>query len=115
VAAGDYVQNPQAPAGTNSGYYTYLGFSLDEPQYRLRPIAEYYNNRSDASPAFYSARDWGHNNRRGFGGTVWLSLKKPSLDLALSARNTRLIDEQPFQRDDFQYYDFTIGLPYAPL
>ncbi len=115
VAGGSFLRNPNAPASANSGRYAYGGFTWAGPGFRLRPIAEWYENQADAGPAFYSSRDFGHNNRRGVGGTLSLQLKEPGLEISVRARRSDLIDDQPFQKNNFRYYDLMVGIPYAPF
>jgi len=115
VAGGSRVANAKGPTGFRTGQYAYAGFHWLGSGFKLRPIGEWYNNESDSAPAFYSSSQFGHNNRRGYGGSLSLTLNNPNLELSFRGRNTKLIDPQPFQKNNFAYYEFSIGMPYAPL
>jgi hypothetical protein len=113
VGGGSFVRNSGAPASINTGRYAYAGFSLIGPGFRLRPVGEWYENEEDSAPAFYSSSEFGHNNRRGIGGSLKLFLAKPNIEIELKARKSDLIRPQAFQRNNFRYYLLSIGLPYA--
>lgn len=110
-----WVKNSLGPAASNQGQYAFAGFIVKGSNFAVRPVAEYYKNEADSSPAFYTSKDFGHNNRRGFGGMLTVDLYNPAIKINLRIRNSELITAQPFQRNNFQYYELVVGLPYEKI
>ncbi len=115
VGGGQYLQNTRAPEAQNKGRYAFAGVQWRTTSFKLRPVGEWYENEADSAPAFYTSRDFGHNNRRGYGANVLLTLVDPALEIQFRARDAKLIRDYPFQKNNFQYYELTIGLPYASI
>lgn len=70
---GQYLYNDKAPDGRNKGTLISAGLEVNH----FNVSVEYFDNESDASPAFYNSPLYGHNDRNGFGaGVAWLLPKK---------------------------------------
>lgn len=112
-AGGSYIQNTKGPSGRNQGLYGYADLTFRSDGFSLRPRFEWYRNESDSSPAFYSSAEFGHNNRKGMGAGLQLSLPKARLEIELKARRGKLIEPRTFQRNQFDYLELSVELPYA--
>lgn len=112
-AGASHVQNTKGPQGRNLGLYGYADITYRAETFSLKPRFEWYRNESDASPAFYSSAEFGHNNRKGMGAGLQLSLPKAKLEIELKARRGKLIESRTFQRNQFDYLELSVELPYA--
>lgn len=109
---GSYLNNNEAPSGFNKGAYGFAELVHETKTLRLAPRVEYYRNESDSAPAFYTAKEFGHNNRRGFGGAFELGFPGKFTLVARYARS-RLIEPRAFQRDNFTFIELTLETAYA--
>lgn len=107
------VKNMGAPDGQNQGTYYFASMDHHSESYTWTPRLEFYRNEADASPAFYTSKEYGHNNRRGYGGSLSVSLLKSKLDIRARYMNAKLITPQTFQRDKFQFMEIDLETPYA--
>jgi hypothetical protein len=112
-AGGSYLQNTKGPNGRNQGLYGYTDFTFRAETFSLRPRFEIYRSESDSAPAFYTSAEFGHNNRKGTGAGLQLTLPKAKLEIELKARRGKLIEPRTFQRNQFDYLELSVELPYA--
>jgi hypothetical protein len=112
-AGASFVQNTKGPTGRNQGLYGYTDITFNADSFSLRPRFEWYRNESDSAPAFYTSSEFGHNNRKGVGAGIQLSLPKAKLEIELKARRGKLIEPRTFQRNQFDYLELSVELPYA--
>ncbi len=108
-----FVKNMGAPDGQNQGAFYFLSMDHHSDSFKWAPRFEYYHNESDSSPAFYTSKEYGHNNRKGLGGSFAVSILKSKLDIRARYMNARLINPQTFQRDKFQFIEIDLETPYA--
>jgi hypothetical protein len=108
-----YLQNLKGPRQADEGAFGYTGFTLTTSALNIRPAVQYYWNQSDSAPGFFTSTEFGHNNRRGVGASLRFELKNPGLQLEIKARRSRLIQPLAFQRDQFDYVEFSLEMPYA--
>lgn len=107
------LKNLGAPEGINQGQYFYGEIAHEGKRLLIAPRAEFYRNEQDASPAFYSSKEFGHNNRHGYGASIKVSFIESHLDLKARWVTAMLLTPQPFQRDKFQYFELNLETPYA--
>lgn len=110
-----YLYNQKAPKSQNAGLYAYTSIRWENEDISLSPKAEYYRNEADSAPAYYSSAEFGHNNRVGHGAVLNLSLLKTKLDFEFKYRNSELIDRNAFQKNKFEFFQLTIGIPYESI
>ena len=94
------LRNTAAPRGRSEGWR--LAASVDyqaNEHFRLLPSLELFRMESDAAPAFYNERVFGHNNRNGFGLRVSALWPKDGLELQGRWVHSGVIDAHPFQSD----------------
>jgi hypothetical protein len=110
---GSYLQNTKGPRQSDEGTSAYTSVGYYAKSFVLKPGVQFYRNEPDSSPGFFSSTEFGHNNRRGFGASVRLELREIGMDFEVKARRSRLIEPRAFQRDRFDYVEFSVELPYA--
>ena len=108
---GSFLRNTQGPRTNNQGLYGYTDLTFKGQSFSLRPRFEWYRSEADSAPAFYTSEEFGHNNRQGLGAAIKLVL--PAVEIELKGRRGRLIEPRTFQRDQFDYLQLTVELPYA--
>lgn len=112
AVGGSYVKNTKGPAGHDSGSYGYFEVKYKGESFQLAPRFEYYKNETDSSPAFYSSKAFGHNNRKGEGVSLSLDFPQSKLNFLVRFFRSRLIENSAFQRDRFTYIELSVGTPY---
>jgi len=109
----DFSQNDKGPRNSSRGLYGKIEYIYRDQDFAIRPQLEWYQNEGDSSPAFFSHEEFGHNNRKGFGGVVRVELKETKLNFELKYRKTNLIEANTFQRNTFTYGEILLEIPYA--
>ena len=107
-----HIENTKGPKNNNRGLYGYWEVKYQGEKFQLAPRAEYYRNEADSSPAFYSSKSFGHNNRKGYGAAVSVFLPDSKLEFTARYTSTKLIEARTFQRDNFQFFELTVETPY---
>jgi hypothetical protein len=110
---GSFLNNGKAPSGRNQGLYAYADLAYRGEKFSLRPRFEWYRNEADSAPAFYSSPEFGHNNRRGYGAALRFGMPEAKLEIEMKARRGELLEPQTFQKNQFNYLELTVGIPYA--
>jgi len=105
------LRNTAGPANSNQGLYGYAGFSWKGEKITLAPKVEWYRSDADSAPAFYSSAKFGHNNREGTGGSVRLEL--PQVHFDVKFHRSKLLEPRTFQKNQFDYLELTVEIPYA--
>lgn len=111
--SGSYLQNVKGPRANDEGLYAATSLGYIGTSFAIKPGVQFYRNQADAAPGFFTSPEFGHNNRRGLGASVRLELRNPGVQLEFKARRSRLIQPRAFQRDQFDYYELSLELPYA--
>lgn len=109
----DFSQNDKGPRNSSRGLYGKIEYIYRDQDFAVRPQLEWYQNEGDASPAFFSHEEFGHNNRKGFGTVVRVELKQTKLNFELKYRKTNLMEANTFQRSTFTYGEILLEIPYA--
>jgi hypothetical protein len=92
--------NSSAPSGKSTAFQTSLKVQWNaSPRFHLSPQVEWFRAESDAAPAFYNDRVFGHGNREGFGLTL-LALW-PADQIQATARwvHSSVLTSNPYQSD----------------
>jgi hypothetical protein len=110
---GSFLNNSKAPSNRNQGLYAYADLTYRGEKFSLRPRIEWFRNEADSAPAFYSSPEFGHNNRRGYGAALRFEMPEAKLEVEMKARRGELIEPQTFQKNQFNYLELTVGIPYA--
>jgi hypothetical protein len=108
---GSRVLNTKGPKGNNVGIHGFSEIRYESKEFSLAPRVEIYKNETDSVPAYFSSSEFGHNNRKGIGAAIKLSL--PSVEIEVRARRSKLIEASTFQKDRFEYLELSVELPYA--
>lgn len=80
-----WLANMRAPLAASQGFY--VKFKTDillDSDFSLSPRIELFRLESDAAPAFYTNKDFGHTNRRGYAMGFDFNLKKENILLAIN-------------------------------
>jgi len=115
VLSGALLTNLLAPAGKNTG--TLVGVSLRTQlgdRWAFTPSLDVFSNASDASPAAYNSRDFGHNNMRGLRLGLKLEGLRSGWILDGNFTQTDVLTTTPFQ-SGAKVFQISIGRTYALL
>lgn len=96
-AGAEYVNNNKGPVGDNTGLRAWGRFQFPVYGALVQPIAGYFRNESDSSPAFFNSKFLGHNNREGFFGGI--DVKLPRYSFGFDAVTANTINTNALQAD----------------
>jgi len=108
---GSRVHNNKGPVENNQGLYGFTELEYQQTTFSVAPKIEWYRNKTDSVPGYFSEAEFGHNNRKGLGAGLRIEL--PKLQIELKARRSNLIQPRTFQKDRFDYFELRLELPYA--
>jgi len=95
-----WLQNMAAPAGRSQGWKFTAGVEYQPSiHFKLIPQGELFHMESDAAPAFYNDRVFGHNNRNGFGARLTALWPKQGMEVFARWVHSSVIQAHPFQSD----------------
>lgn len=100
-----YVINTEAPSGQNQGQLIFGQIRGRISQHmELTGRGEGFINQADSSPGFFNDTSlpfyYGNNNRQGGAGQLRLRFLESNFGLRAAYIDSRLIDPNPFQRDE---------------
>lgn len=95
---GDLLWNNGAVSGRGTGWSVSLGALYERgDRFRLRPSFEFFRVESDAAPALFNTRSFGHANRQGWAASLGLELPKSGIRGQLQWVNADVIAATPLQ------------------
>lgn len=96
---GNFVNNSKAPASRNKAFYLGAQFTIALNDYAISPSFGAFQTDADASPAYYTAKSIGHNNREGFVTKLNIHLKPERLNLYGQYVTANVAAASPLQAD----------------
>ncbi|MBY0371794.1 hypothetical protein K2X33_14010 [bacterium] len=93
-----WLQNLGAPSGRSQGWRVTAGMDYEaNSSFRFSPQMELFRMESDAAPAFYNDRVFGHNNRNGFGARLTAFWPQEGVEIFARWVHAGVIEAHPFQ------------------
>ncbi len=88
-----YIQNLRvSEKNHNKGLLYGLQLLYDFTQnIRITPGLEYFINQPDSAVAYYNSEGYGHNDRKGFAGTITVNLYDRNIEFGLRYMNTQSV------------------------